>query len=79
MTPKILKREILNRLSPDSTTIDVICEIIEGSDEFDYHDVADLIKADPTMLAVVTTEFQKRNMLPKDATEISLVDLFKDM
>jgi len=79
MTLKELKREILNRLSPDVTTIEVICEVIEASDDFDYHDVADMIKADPTMLAVVTTEFQKRNMLPKDATEISLVDLFKDM
>lgn len=78
MTPKGLKREILNRLSPDVTTIEVICEIIEASDEFDYHDVADLIKADNTMLAVITTEFQNRNMLPKDACELSLVDLFKD-
>jgi hypothetical protein len=79
MTPKELKREILNRLSSDVTTIEVICEMIESSDENDYHDVADMIKADTTMLAVVTNEFQKRNMLPKDATEINLVDLFKDM
>ena len=76
MTPKQLKREILNRLSPDVSTIDVICELVEASDEVDYHDVADLIKEDQTMLAVVTHEFQNRNMLKKDSCELSLLDLF---
>lgn len=76
MTPKQLKREILNRLSPDVTTIDVICELVEASDEIDYHDVADLVKEDQTMLAVITHEFQNRNMLKKDACELSLLDLF---
>jgi hypothetical protein len=78
MTPKELKREILNRLSPDANTIDVICEIIEATDEYDYHDVADLIKEDATMLAVITHEFQNRNMLPKESCSLSLIDLFKD-
>lgn len=79
MTPSALKRKILNRLSSSTSTIDVICEIIEASDEYDYHDVADLIKEDATMLAVVTDEFKKLNMLPKEASEINLVELFKDM
>ena len=79
MTPSALKRKILNRISSGTSTIDVICEVIEASDEVDYHDVADLIKEDATMLAVVTDEFKKLNMLPKEASEINLVELFKDM
>ena len=74
-----LKQEIIKRKSEDVDTIDVICELVEASDDFDYHDVADLVKADPTMLDVVTHEFQKRNMLPKTDCEISLVDLFENM
>lgn len=59
--------------------VDVICELVEGSDEFDYHDIADAIKDNPTMMAVLEQEFKKLNMLKADAAEINLTEVFKGL
>lgn len=74
-----IQTEILNRMQNGSKLIDVICELVEGSDEIDYHDVAEVIKDNPTMMAIVEKEFQKRNLLPKEKDEINLTDIFKEL
>lgn len=76
-----ISREIYKRLKAEKGhgLIDVICELVEGSDEIDYADVADIIKENPTMLAILEKEFAKRRMMPKEACEINLTDIFQEL
>jgi hypothetical protein len=78
---KNISREIYKRLKAEQGhgLIDVICELVEGSDLIDYADVADVIKANPTMLAVLEKEFEKRRMIPAGDAEINLTDIFKEL
>lgn len=74
-----LQTEILNRMETGSKLIDVICELVEKSDNIDYHDVADVIKDNPTMMEMLEKEFQKRNMIPKGPDDINLTEIFKGL
>lgn len=74
-----ITREILRRMESGSKLIDIICELVEGSDEIDYHDVADIIKDNPTMMALLEQEFKKRKMIEPGKREISLTDIFKEL
>lgn len=75
-----IQNAILSRLDIKTHgLIEVICELVEGSTEIDYDDVADAIKSNPTMMAVLEQEFKTRNMMAKDAEDINLTELFKDL
>lgn len=74
-----ISKAILNKLETGHGLIDVICELVEGSDEIDYFDVADIVKENPTMMAVLVDEFKKRNMISPDAEEVNLTEIFKEL
>jgi hypothetical protein len=59
--------------------IEVICDLVEGSDEIDYEDVADVIKENPTMMDLLEHEFKTRKMINPDAEDINLTEIFKGL
>jgi hypothetical protein len=75
---KIIKT-IFEKMRSGNSLIDIICELVEKSDEIDYHDVADAIKDNPTMIELLTFEFKSKNMIPHDAEDINLTDIFKEL
>lgn len=74
-----ISHEILRRMEAGNKLVDIVCELVEGSDEIDYHDVADVIKNNPTMLALLEQEFKKRKMIKPDKAEINLSNIFKEL
>ena len=74
-----ISNQILSKMAKGHGLIDVICELVEGSDEIDYYDVAEVIKGNPTMMAIVEQEFKKLNMIPADAENINLTEIFKGL
>ena len=74
-----LTKRILDRMESGHGLIDVICELVENSDDIDYHDVADVIKGNPTMLEMLEAEFKTRNMIPRGEEEINLTEIFKGL
>jgi hypothetical protein len=72
-------KTILEKTESGHGLIDVICELVEGSEDIDYFDVADAIKDNPTMMDVLVHEFKKRNMIPADADQINLTEIFKGL
>lgn len=74
-----INQRILKGMKDGHGLIDVICELVENSDEIDYHDVADVIKANPTMLEMLEKEFKERNMMCKDECEVNLTEIFEDL
>jgi len=71
--------KILDKMRGGHGLIDVICELVEASDAFDYYDVADIVKENPTMLAQLKFEFQRLDMLDKPECDLNLTEIFKDM
>jgi hypothetical protein len=53
--------------------------LVEGSNVIDYHDVADIIKDNPTMMALLEQEFKKRRMIEPGQEEINLTNIFKEL
>jgi len=74
-----IQREVLRRMEAGNKLIDIICELVEGSDDIDYHDVADVVKENPTMMALLEQEFKKRKMLPAGEKEFNLTNIFKEL
>ncbi len=74
-----IANSILKKMDCGHGLIDVICEIVEASDEIDYDDVADAIRDNPTMLDTLEAEFKNRNMLTKEKDEINLTEIFKEL
>ena len=74
-----ISKTILSKMESGHGLIDVICELVEESEVIDYYDVADAIKDNATMLAVLLHEFKERNMIPPDADEINLTEIFKEL
>jgi hypothetical protein len=74
-----ITREIFKRMEAGNKLIDIICELVEGSNEIDYHDVADIIKDNPTMMALLEQEFKKRRMIEPGQEEINLTNIFKEL
>jgi hypothetical protein len=74
-----ISKTILKKMESGTALIDVICELVEESDDIDYYDVADVIKDNATMLAVLLHEFKERNMIPADADEVNLTEIFKEL
>jgi hypothetical protein len=74
-----ISKAILDKMETGHGLIDVICELVEGSDEIDYFDVADVIKENPTMVQILMHEFKKRKMIEPDADEINLTEIFKGL
>jgi len=75
-----ITNEILKKLNLKTHgLVDVICELVEGSDEIDYHDIADAIKDNPTMMDILEHEFKALNMIKSDDSEINLTAVFKDL
>lgn len=70
---------ILDKTLTGHKLVDIICELVESSTEIDYDDVADAIKDNPTMVALLQQEFQKRNMMDRDAEDINLTEVFKGL
>jgi len=74
-----ISKAILKKMESGHGLIDVICELVEGSEAIDYFDVADVVKENPTMMAVLIDEFKKRNMIAPDAEEVNLTEIFKEL
>jgi hypothetical protein len=74
-----ISKTILEKMKSGHGLIDIICELVEHSDEIDYFDVADVIKENPTMMQTLVHEFKGRNMIEPDAEEVNLTDVFKDL
>jgi hypothetical protein len=74
-----ITREIFKRMEAGNKLIDIICELVEGSNVIDYHDVADIIKDNPTMMALLEQEFKKRRMIEPGQEEINLTNIFKEL
>lgn len=74
-----ISNEIIKKMKKGHGLIDIICELVEGSDEIDYHDVAEVIKENPTMLATLEHEFKGRRMIKPDTNDLNLTDIFKEI
>jgi hypothetical protein len=74
-----ISKSILKKMEGGHALIDVICELVEESDEIDYYDVADVVKDNATMMAVLLHEFKERNMIAPDADQINLTEIFKEL
>jgi hypothetical protein len=69
----------MDKMKSGHGIVSVICDLVEHSDEIDYHDVADVIKCNPAMLAELAHEFKKRKMMEGATNEINLTDVFKGL
>ena len=74
-----ITREIFKRMDAGNKLVDIICELVEGSNEIDYEDVADIIKDNPTMMALLEQEFKKRKMIEPGKKEFNLTNIFKEL
>lgn len=74
-----ISKTIIEKMKSGHGLIDIVCELVEGSDEIDYYDVADVIKANPTMMATLEHEFKTRNMIKSDCHDLNLTDIFKEL
>ncbi len=74
-----IAKSILKKMKNGHGLIDVICEIVEASDDIDFYDVADAIGDNPTMIKTLEAEFKSRNMMTKEKDEINLTEIFKEL
>ena len=74
-----ISKAIFDKMQSGDGLIEIICELVEGSDEIDYHDVADAIRENPSMMDMLTFEFKALKMIPADAEDINLTEIFKGL
>lgn len=75
-----ISKTILKKMKTGHGIISAIVDLVEHSEEIDYDDVADVVKCNPTMLAELAHEFEKRKMIKATGPdEVNLTEIFKGL